>query len=615
MKLRLSHQGLMFVSGVLLFELVLVAIFAGLLGRSDQALEASFADISILGHIDKLKSVLTDMELSAVSPTGHAALQNDLQSLDYEFRALQLLSKDDPWMADNLDILRSQCQAESERLQKAATAESAAQAYESYSQFRGSFIKSIDRLLGHYRRPAEFFMDKATIARRITEGNLLAIILVNAVLAVGTTLFFMQGIVNRLSVVADNSVRFGRGQMLNQPLDGSDEIAALDRVLHETIRQRKLMESLLKESESRTRSLIENMPVGVVTTDDEGIIESTNPRIEQMFGYNFDELTGDHASALFSLPADFDKQNFVEQTFKKSLGKVTKLQSRRKDGDIFPVELTVNEFESVDGKRFLAMVQDITEREEAERFKQELIAMVSHDLRSPLTSVQGVVTLLGRGMYGQLNETGEQRVRTAEKSISRLLHLIDDLLDLERMQAGKLNLNQEMVHLSPVFDRSIELVYDFAQQSQLSFSVTETNLSVYADEDRLVQVVVNLLSNAIKFSPRNSTIKISAETVPNGQVVVYVSDSGPGIDSMLLDAVFDRFRQVNEHHSQHKGTGLGLAICKAIIEGHGGSIGVDSELGKGSTFWFKLPSKLPASETPTSDTVSQRAKSNRLLVQ
>lgn len=612
MKLRLSHQGLMFVSGVLLFELVLVAIFAGLLGRSDQALEASFGDVSILSHIDKLKTVLTEMELNAGSPQGKAAAQADLPIIDYEFNALTLLAKDDAWMTDNLERLRGQCQQEAARLAQQEKSGLPANALDQYEHFRQTILPGIGKLLNHYRRPSEFVVDKATIARRITEGSLVVIILVNAVLAVGTTLFFMQGIVNRLSVVTDNSVRFGKGQALNPPLEGSDEIAALDGVLHETIRQRTVMESLLKESESRTRSLIENMPVGVVTTDEEGIIESTNPRIEQMFDYSFDELLGDHAIALFNLPEDMDKQQFIELMFKKSLGKIVKLQSRRKDGQLFPVELTVNEFDSVDGKRFLAMIQDITEREEAERFKQELIAMVSHDLRSPLTSVQGVVTLLARGMYGQLNETGEQRVRTAEKSIARLLHLIDDLLDLERMQAGKLNLNQEIVPLSSIFDRSIELVYDFGQQSQIIFSVNESNLEVFADEDRLVQVVVNLLSNAIKFSPRGSTIVIEAREIADEQVIVEVSDNGPGIDSSHLDAVFDRFGQVHTGNSQHKGTGLGLAICKAIVEGHAGTIGVTSELGKGSTFWFTLPSKQPA---PPNEVLTAERKQSRLAVQ
>lgn len=581
----------MLVSGVLLFELVLVAIFAGLVGRADQAVEASYVANSVVVHVDKVKTALMDMEVSANEPGGRETFDQDAQLLNYEFKALQLLLKDDPQNLEYLDRLSDDATSHFERLRQAQSSSKAHFDYNSFNRMRDSTLVFADGLLSKYRRPTEFVMDRAAIQRRMTESNVLVVILVNAVIAVGTTLYFMQGIVSRLSVVSDNSVRFGRGMPLNPPLEGSDEIAALDGVLHETIKQRVLIETLLKESEARTRSLIENMPVGVVTIDVQGKIESINPRTEKIFGYVFEELQDDHLMALLSLPEQVDPAQFMDMMFQKTLTKTATFESRRKNGELFPVEMMLTEFDSIDGTRYLAIIQDITERAQAEQFKQELIAMVSHDLRSPLTSVQGVMTLLARGMYGQLNETGEKRVRVAEQSILRLINLVDDLLDLEKMQAGKLQFNQEMVALSSVIDRSIELVYDFAQQLQVRFDNVPTNIDVYVDERRIVQVIVNLLSNAMKFSPRDSTITISAKKIEDEHVEVCVTDNGPGIASEHVDTIFDRFHQVDGDH-QHKGTGLGLAICKAIIEGHGGSIGVRSELGKGCTFWFRVPSRL-----------------------
>jgi signal transduction histidine kinase len=250
--------------------------------------------------------------------------------------------------------------------------------------------------------------------------------------------------------------------------------------------------------------------------------------------------------------------------------------------------MTLTEYQSVDGPRYLAIMQDITEREKAEQFKQELLAMVSHDLRSPLTSVQGVMTLLAKGMYGQLTETGNKRVQVAEQSLARLIHLVDDILDLERMEAGKLQFNLERVPLSSIIDRSIEAVYDFAQQSHIRIDAAPTEILMDVDEDRLTQVVVNLLSNAVKFSPKNSIITVETERIAD-LVEVRVNDQGPGIPAEQQEGIFQRFHQVDGVVTTQKGTGLGLAICKAIIEGHEGSIGVRSEVGKGSSFWIRIP--------------------------
>jgi PAS domain S-box-containing protein len=580
----------MLVSGVLLFELVLVAIFAGLLGRSDQALDENHLALSVISHIDRVRSFLTDLEVSAQQPDAGGQCQRDLDGLKYEFDALALFFRDDPDAVRQLNGLHNDIIWHAGRL-RATSNQPAAFDYQQFERSREIFGSRLDGIVARYRRPTtEFVVDRATISRRLTQSNILIVILINAVVAVGTTLYFMQGIVNRLGVVADNSVRFGRGEELNPPLEGTDEIAALDRILHETIRQRTLVESLLKESEARTRSLIENMPVGVVTIEPSGVIESINPRTEQIFGYSFDELMGDHIVALFSLPPDAESNQFMEMLYQKVLGRVAKFESRRKNGEIFPIEMTLNEFDSIDGKRYLAIIQDITEREKAERFKQELIAMVSHDLRSPLTSVQGVMTLLGRGMYGQLNDTGEKRVKAAEQSLIRLVRLVDDILDLERMEAGRLQFNPEPVALSSLVDRSIELVYDFAAQSQISFDTFTGDQEIFVDEDRVVQVLVNLLSNAIKFSPANSQIAVSAETYGD-EVEIRVTDQGPGIAEEHRDTIFDRFHQVDGVSSEHKGTGLGLAICKAIVEGHGGTMGVRSQVGKGSTFWFRVPKR------------------------
>jgi PAS domain S-box-containing protein len=592
MRLRLSHKGLMLVSGVLLFELLLVAIFAGLLGRSDQELDRRYVAVSVMSHVDNLRKLLTDAEVSFNQKETRNNWDGTVSAIRYELSALRIFLKDDVDSLENLRYVDQTVRSETERLSHARQAFLTGRPENfDYRRFENSMQNvsyQLDQLTLPYRRPLEFVTDQATIARRLTESNVIFVVLINAIVAVATTLFFMQGIVNRLSVVADNSVRFGRGDELHPPLDGTDEIANLDKIIHETIKERKFVETLLRESEARTRSLIENMPVGVVTIDQDGVIESINPETEKIFGYLFDEIVGDHLSALFSSLAPVDEKMTTENTFLRNLGKTMKFESRRKSSEAFPVEMTLTEYQSVDGPRYLAILQDITEREKAEQFKQELLAMVSHDLRSPLTSVQGVMTLLAKGMYGQLTDTGEKRVRVAEQSLARLIHLVDDLLDLERMEAGKLQFDIDRTPLSSIIDKSIESVYDFAQASHIRIEAVPTEIEVDCDEDRLTQVVVNLLSNAIKFSPKNTVIKVESET-GRDYIEVRVNDQGPGVAPEQQEGIFQRFHQVDSMTSTHKGTGLGLAICKAIIEGHEGTIGVRSEGGHGSSFWFRIP--------------------------
>jgi signal transduction histidine kinase len=230
---------------------------------------------------------------------------------------------------------------------------------------------------------------------------------------------------------------------------------------------------------------------------------------------------------------------------------------------------------------------------EADRMKQEFVAMVSHDLRAPLSSVRGALDLVARGTYGALSEKGKQILATADGSVRRLIKLVNDILDVEKLETGKLDFLPEAVSVARIIQRSLDSVRTLAEQSQCPLSADDPEFNIYADEDRLVQVLVNLLSNAIKFSPKGESVQITTCS-DDGWIEVRVADRGCGIPLEHQQAIFERFRQIKVSDSKEKGgTGLGLAICKAIIEQHGGSIGVDSEVGKGSTFWFRLPAGVP----------------------
>ncbi len=215
--------------------------------------------------------------------------------------------------------------------------------------------------------------------------------------------------------------------------------------------------------------------------------------------------------------------------------------------------------------------------------------MVSHDLRTPLNSMQAFLELVADGIYGELNEAGSKKVSLLESEVQRLMRLIQQLLDLDRLESGTTQLvlqNQDGLSL---IRRAESSVRSLAEQRGISLEVMESNTAVKADADKIVQVLVNLLSNAIKFSPDGGKIFVSL--VRQGNVATFkVGDQGRGIPQAVQERIFERFKQVKKSDATEKGgAGLGLAICKTIVEQHGGKIGVESQEGSGATFWFKLP--------------------------
>lgn len=235
------------------------------------------------------------------------------------------------------------------------------------------------------------------------------------------------------------------------------------------------------------------------------------------------------------------------------------------------------------------MAEDLAE---AARRKQELVSMVAHDLRTPLTSVQLALSLLKmRATTEKMSDNSIKQLNTAEHSTRMLLNLIMDLLDIEKMEAGKMVMDKADTVLQQACDEAVDSVEQFARKHKVELEVVDTAQVIYADHDRIVRVLINLLGNSIKFSPEGSKITIDSEALDDC-TEVRVSDQGRGIPPEFVDKIFDRFQQVNPGDKQEKkGSGLGLAICKAIVEGHDGEIGVVSELGKGSTFWFRIPHK------------------------
>ncbi len=280
----------------------------------------------------------------------------------------------------------------------------------------------------------------------------------------------------------------------------------------------------------------------------------------------------------------------------------------RHDGTSFPVEFAATPV--IEEDRLTGMVisfRDISQRHALERMKDEFISTVSHELRTPLTSIRGALGLLSAGVIGSMNEKASNLLRIAVTNTDRLVRLINDILDLERMESGRAPLHFRSCDLAELVRQAIETMAPMSDAANVKLVSTIPPLMLDADSDRILQVLTNLLSNGIKFSPAGSIIQISAETTESsGMMTLRVTDAGRGIPADKLESVFDRFQQVDVADARQKGgTGLGLAICRSIVQQHGGNIWAERNPGKGVTLALQLPR---SHAVATTDTPSMRAK-------
>lgn len=270
-----------------------------------------------------------------------------------------------------------------------------------------------------------------------------------------------------------------------------------------------------------------------------------------------------------------------------------------KEGGQFPVDYVVTPIIEEDERILGAVVtfQDITERRAIETMKNEFISIVSHELRTPLTSIRGSLGLLASGMLKKFPEKAESMIKIAVENTDRLVRLINDILDIERLESGKVTIEKAPQELKSLMEQAADTMKAMADKAKVTLKTVPLEETVLADSDRILQVLTNLLSNAIKFSPPEGEVTLFGERREE-DVLVAVRDVGRGIPEEKLDKIFERFGQVDASDSREKGgTGLGLPICKTIIEQHGGKLWVESTLGEGSTFCFTIPHETAAADS------------------
>jgi PAS domain S-box-containing protein len=393
----------------------------------------------------------------------------------------------------------------------------------------------------------------------------------------------------RLNVVFDAGYRlrhaYGR---LTEDYSGLNQ--RLEQQLVELGEARRQVEA----SGRKLALFAERAPIAVLELDAEGRISEVNHAAELLFGYAATELIGASIRRLV-LPkyhAEFDRQWAQMVASREPLAGVV-VRNPRRDGIELICEWSVTPLVNSDGKllAIIAQGRDITAQLEAERMKKEFTSTLSHELRTPLTSIIGSLQLINSGVLGEVIGDVGELTTVAERNSQRLLDLINDILDIEKIESGKLTLMPEIIRVDELVREAMVLNKAFGERFKVRFESRGdlAGREVNADRKRLLQVMTNLLSNAAKFSPEGEAVEVTTEDRGN-LVRIAVHDRGSGIPENFRGRIFGRFTQADSTTARQKGgTGLGLAICKRLVEMMQGHIGFDDRPGGGTSFWFELP--------------------------
>jgi two-component system, OmpR family, sensor histidine kinase VicK len=369
------------------------------------------------------------------------------------------------------------------------------------------------------------------------------------------------------------------------------ELKDANRNLQQEINDRMQAEAALRSSEEQLRLITNTLPVLIAYVDDRQSYRFNNKVYEDWLGKSPTDIHGHHLQAVWGEESYQRMQNYVQIALS---GRIVTYENEivLGDGNSRSVNVTyiphIDEQKNVKG--FFSLASDISDRKAIERMKDEFISVVSHELRTPLTSLHSALKILTTGRLGTLSNDGQQMLEIADENTERLVRLVNNVLDLQRIESSKVTIEKQACNTADLMVQATEAMQLMAQQQGVILVTQPVAIEIWVDSDYIVQALTNLLSNAIKFSSPGGTVWLTVE-LPQPDVVMFcVRDEGQGIPADKIESIFERFHQVDSSDSRKKGgTGLGLAICRKIIEQHEGKIWAESILGEGSTFSFTLP--------------------------
>jgi PAS domain S-box-containing protein len=401
----------------------------------------------------------------------------------------------------------------------------------------------------------------------------------NIIFALMLGFYFAFMVSNPLAHVRNNGKRLSQRQPLLPVLKNAAEFSKLDELVHAAA-------DALDDAIAQNKELVANAADLIISVSEQGDILSINPFSEKLLGSTPEALTGQPVHSLTVPEQSFLADENLRKVIESRKPETFELQLRSAGGNIIDTRWSC--LWSEPHKKMFCVVHDISEQKRVEQLKEDFANMISHDLRSPLMAMHNSLSLIHAGIKGQIGDDVKSDVSRAVSNLDLLMQLVDDLLDFQKLKAGRMDVDREILDFTAVASEVKELLADFAEKKKLNLVVPEQSMRVSADRRMLLQVLTNLVSNAIKFSPEGETITITAKQLDDN-FEFCVRDQGKGIPEENRERVFESFEQSSKADAK-EGTGLGLAICKLIVEAHSGKIWIESgDNGKGSTFRVFIP--------------------------
>lgn len=474
------------------------------------------------------------------------------------------------------------------------------------SQNGNAFVQAVEEIVDiekqHHAREHSSAQAFSTLT-----ATLVGAVLVSIAMAVVLGFAYAISISRPLKHLSANARLLSAQKQLQAQLSQNDEFGRLDDILHATSRE-------IERTLAQERETIENAADLICALDEDGNFLTVNPFARKMLGIAPEDFAGVNLHDLTVVEESLLADEQVRTAVRSSQVRQFELRLRCADGNVADTRWSC--LWSQAERKIFCVVRDVTEEKKIEQLKQDFANMISHDLRSPLMAMGNSFTLLKAGVKGQLSADALKRIDLSARNVDKLIVLVNDLLDFQKLKAGKMKLILQTESMQSIIRDAAELLEETAREKNVRIELAEGDDQLLCDRNKLLQAAANLISNAIKFSGENGRVSISVQS-RDGSIVFSVSDTGPGVPEDFQRRIFEPFEQAPSG-KKNEGTGLGLAICKLVVEAHGGTVraenlsavtpsGAGSTAGAGSIFTVELPRNGPqAGSDDEASTASQK---------
>jgi PAS domain S-box-containing protein len=584
--MKLATKGLLLICIPVAVQVVIVVTFASLLWRAQTVAAHQAHAKEIIGECDKmiLDGFTIGRKVLKLSGETEPVTDEELRGLKQHSAALeQQLSGDG--MSEDAAEISAVINTFYDMLVRVRIQTQAATG--PHYALEKDMFRIVESLMGRISRVINVVNDQQledNTQRKQLEDLISRLLFISValciVLTIGLAYFAYNNLRRPLIRMSANAEKMSKRLPLELvPIQGNDELAQLDRLFHD-------VNDAVNDAFERERNLITQAADVVCSIDERGNLINANPYTSLLLKFDEDELKGLSIFDLVSAADCAKVDSLFQSSTKSGTTRVEEVQMVTKDKTTIETAWSITWSKSE--QSFFCVMHDITERKELERLKQDFIAMISHDLRTPLMSLNSSFELVESGAVGAVPAEAQPQLSRAIKNTEHLIDLVNDLLDFEKLEAGRMEFELSDTSLKDIIEQAKGMVESLATAKNITINIEKCEYWCAVDPRKVMQVMINLLSNALKHAPESSTIMIKTRMLGD-KIEVSVHDSGAGVPEELSRSIFSPFEQVAGDPHAKLGTGLGLTICKLIIEGQGGTIGVrPSDFKQGSGFWFTV---------------------------